>query len=63
MNVFRRRRDPWWDLEGRDAKRSRIRHKVMGDLAFATAVVACGLTAAAWLRILIPVFSQRLGLG
>ncbi len=63
MNVFRRRRDPWWDLEGRDAKRSRIRHKITSDLAFAMAVVACGLTAAAWMQILIPVFTQKLALG
>jgi hypothetical protein len=63
MNVFQRRRDPWWDLEGKGAKRSRIRHKIMSDLAFAMAVVACGLTAAAWVRILLPVFIQKLGLG
>ena len=63
MNVFRRRHDPWWDLEGRGAKRSRIRHKITSDLAFAMAVVACGLTAAAWLQILIPVFTQKLALG
>jgi len=63
MNVFRRRRDPWWDLEGRSAKRSRIRHKIMADIAFALAIVACGLTAATWLRILLPVFSQKFGLG
>ena len=47
MNVFRRRHDPWWDLEGRGAKRSRIRHKIVADLAFALALVACGLTTAA----------------
>jgi hypothetical protein len=63
MNVFHRRRDPWWDLEGRGAKRSRIRNKIVSDLAFAMAVVACGLTAAAWVRILVPVFSQQFGLG
>ena len=63
MNVFRRRHDPWWDLEGRGAKRSRIRHKIASDFAFAMAVVACGLTAAAWLRVLLPVVTQKLGLG
>ncbi len=63
MNVFRRRHDPWWDLEGRGAKRSRIRRRITSDFAFAMAVVACGLTAAAWLRILLPVFTQKLGLG
>lgn len=63
MHLFRRAHDPWWDLEGRGAKRSRIRQTIVADLAFAMAIVACGLTAAAWLRILIPVLSQRLGLG
>ncbi len=63
MNVLRRSHDPWWDLEGRGAKRSRIRHKLVADLAFALAVVACGLTAAAWLRVLLPVLVQKLGLG
>lgn len=63
MNLFRRRHDPWWDLEGRGAKRSRIRHRITSDFAFAMAVVACGLTAAAWLRVLLPVVTQKLGLG
>ena len=63
MNLFRRAHDPWWDLEGRGAKRSRIRHKIVADFAFAMAIVACGLTAATWLRILLPVFTQTLGLG
>lgn len=63
MNRFRHAHDPWWDLEGRGAKRSRIRQTIVADLAFAIAIVACGLTAATWLRILVPVFSQRLGLG
>ena len=62
MNAFRRGHDPWWDLEGRGAKRSRIRHRIVADLAFAIAVVACGLTAAAWLRTLAPIF-REIGLG
>lgn len=63
MNVLRRSHDPFWDLEGRGAKRSRIRIKIVSDIAFAIAVVACGLTAAAWLMILVPVLSQKLALG
>ena len=63
MNVLRRNHDPWWDLEGRGAKRSRIRHRLVSDVAFAFAVVACGLTAAAWMRVLAPVLIQKLGLG
>jgi hypothetical protein len=62
MNVFRRHHDPWWDLEGRGAKRSRIRHTIVADLAFALAVVACGLTTAAWLQTIAP-FVPELGLG
>ncbi len=62
MNVFRRAHDPWWDLEGRGAKRDRIRHKIVADIAFALAIVACGITAAAWLLTLAPVVGG-LGLG
>jgi hypothetical protein len=63
MSVFRRHHDPFWDLEGRGAKRNRIRTKIVSDFAFALAIVACGLTAAAWLRILAPVLLAKLGLG
>ena len=62
MNMFRRAHDPWWDLEGQGAKRSRIRHKIVADIAFALAIVACGITAAAWLLTLAPVVGG-LGLG
>ena len=63
MNMFRRAHDPWWDLEGRGAKRSRIRHKVVADIAFALAIVACGLTAAAWLLTSCRCSLGGLGLG
>jgi hypothetical protein len=62
MNMFRRAHDPWWDLEGQGAKRSRIRHKIVADIAFALAIVACGITAAAWLLTLAPIVGD-LGLG
>jgi uncharacterized membrane protein len=62
MNMFRRAHDPWWDLEGQGAKRSRIRHKIVADIAFALAIVACGITAAAWWLTLAP-FVGDLGLG
>jgi hypothetical protein len=42
------RRDPWWDLEGRAARRLRLRKLLTTDLALAVSVVACGLTTAAW---------------
>ena len=62
MNVLRRSHDPFWDLEGRGAKRHRIRTKIESDIAFALAVVACGLTVSMWLRELAPI-GARLGLG
>ncbi len=62
MNMFKRAHDPWWDLEGRGARRDRIRHRIVADIAFALAIVACGLTAAAWLRTLAPIVGD-LGLG
>jgi hypothetical protein len=62
MLSMRRRRDPWWDLEGVDARRNRQRRTFVGSLAFAVAVVACGLTIAAWVQVLLPVLGQ-LGLG
>ncbi len=63
MFAMRRgRRDPWWDLEGADARRVRLRHKVVSSLAVAIAIVACGLTAAAWAQILLPQLA-RFGLG
>lgn len=55
MYALRRgRSDPWWDLEGADAKRVRLRRKFVGSLAFAVAIVACGLTAAAWGQTILP---------
>lgn len=48
------RRDPFWDLEGVGARRTRRRRRAVGMLAFAVAVAACGLTTAAWLRMLAP---------
>jgi hypothetical protein len=40
--------DPWFDLEGRSARRRRLRKRFTVDLALAMAVVACGLTTASW---------------
>jgi hypothetical protein len=44
-----RPRNPWYDLEGKRAYRTRWRQRLTADLAFAVAVVACGLTAFAWI--------------
>lgn len=49
----RSQRDPFWD-DGQGARRSQARDRLIGAMAFGLAVVACGLTAAAWLRTLLP---------
>ena len=42
-------RNPWYDLEGRNAYRTRLRKRLTADLALAIAIVACGLTVFAWI--------------
>jgi hypothetical protein len=54
--------DPWWDLDGAGVKRARIRRRIVGGVAFAIAIVACGLTAAVWLLELQP-YVEGLPLG
>lgn len=48
-------RDPFWD-DGQGARRTRTRQRITGSVAFAVAIVACGLTAAAWMSRLAPLF-------
>ena len=55
------RSDPWWDLEGRGARRTRLRLRVESLLAFSLAIGSCGLTAAAWIRLVGPAILARLG--
>jgi hypothetical protein len=55
------RRDPFWD-DGRGARRRNLVRRMEAQLALAIAIVACGLTLAAWLQTLLPVVRQ-LGLG
>jgi hypothetical protein len=45
------RHDPWFDLEGRAARRLRLRKRLTTDVALALAVVACGLTSASWISM------------
>lgn len=45
------RGDPF---EGRGARRREVRLRVEGLLALAIAIVACGLTAAVWVRTVLP---------
>ena len=49
-------------FEGVGALRRRRRIRVEGYLALGMAIVACGLTAAAWIGTLVPL-AGRLGLG
>jgi len=55
------RHDPWWDLEGAGARRTRIRKRIESLTAFVLAVAACGLAAAAWFRLIGPEILARLG--
>ena len=48
------RRDPFWD-DGTSARRRNLVQRTEARFAFALAIVACGLTAAMWLRQLLPV--------
>ena len=54
---LRRPRDPFWD-DGKGARRTQRRVKFEGLLAIAMAIVACGVTAAVWLRLLAPLAGQ-----
>jgi len=53
------RRDPFWD-DGKGARRRQLRVRIEGTIAFALAMAACGLTAAMWLRQLLPVVGIRI---
>jgi hypothetical protein len=53
------RRDPFWD-DGKGARRRQLRLRIEGTIAFALAMAACGLTAAMWLRQLLPVVGIRI---
>jgi uncharacterized membrane protein len=53
-----RRTDPFWDMDGQGVRRDRTKRRIVGAVAFAIAIVACGLTTAAWLQALQPVIHQ-----
>jgi hypothetical protein len=56
MMRWRSGRDPFWD-DGQGARRTRTRRTAIGSLAFAVSIVACGLTLAAWVRLVLPFFA------
>ncbi len=45
-------------FEGRGARRRNVRVQVESFVAFAFAIVACGLVAATWLQLLAPFADQ-----
>lgn len=47
MMLFRRR-DAWWDLEGKAARAERRRQRAVASAAFMTATLATGVAAAMW---------------
>ena len=51
-------RDPF---EGRSAHRRYLRVQIESSIALAIAIVACGLTAAMWVRTLAPLLNRLLG--
>jgi hypothetical protein len=53
------RRDPFWD-DGKGARRRQFRLRIEGLIAITLAIGACGLTAAMWLRQLLPVVGIRI---
>jgi hypothetical protein len=59
--AIRAKADPWWDLEGSGVRRQRLRHRIVGGLAFLLAVSATGFSAAAWYTFLAPFVPRFLG--
>jgi hypothetical protein len=43
------RRDPWWDLEGKGARRLRARKRIESGLAFLLAVGSFSFVLALWI--------------
>jgi len=58
MPRLRAARDPFWDMDGHGVKRERKRDRIIGVVALAIAIVAVGLTVAAWVRELGPILGS-----
>ena len=52
--MMRRLREPRDPFEGKAERRRRVRVEAEEIIALALAIIACGLTAAVWLRTLAP---------
>ena len=50
---WRSGRDPFWD-DGQGVRKLRTRKMLVGNVAFGLSILACGLTAAAWIRLVLP---------
>ncbi len=46
--AVRRGRDPWWDLDGRGARRTRRRRAVVAGIAFVIAAAADAMVGLVW---------------
>ncbi len=55
IGLARLNRDPF---EGTAARRTRIRVQIESTIALVLALIACGLTAATWLRLLGPALER-----
>ena len=60
--MIRRLAGPRDPFEGTGARRLQRRRRVESVVALGCAIVACGVTAALWLRTLAPL-AERFGLG
>jgi hypothetical protein len=49
-------------FEGVAAHRTHVRVRLESGVAFALAITACGLATSMWIRLLVPMLEQRLGL-
>jgi hypothetical protein len=50
--------DPFWD-DGKGARRRNRRVRLQSAVALMLAIAACGLTAAMWLRQVLPVLGVQ----
>lgn len=53
------RHDPYWD-DGKGARRRNRRVRLETVIALMLAVAACGLTAAMWLRLVLPALGVQI---
>ena len=52
---LRRRHDPFWDVDGAGARRSRNRHRAVAAVAFGLAWIVAAVAVLGWLRMIVAV--------